>query len=215
MTTSNKKKIRFQFFLIFGSFLAAYLCFSLLPNVFEIWNSQAVDQLFYFRASSDKFRLPYDKIQSIVRLKSTKQVQFKGVDHPVDIYDVVALEGRYAVKLPQKKKEKLSELNPSLPIDCFVLDEKTISDTAITGEIIQLGETVAEAVLKETVAAHANLRILITPEENNSLSEVYAKVLPSDAHDYKPSQNSVHLQFTWLSEEVKAYLAERRLAGQR
>jgi adenylate cyclase len=154
----------------------------------------------------------YDRIQSIVRVKNTKQVQFKGIDHPVDIYDVIAMEGPYGVKLPEKEKESLSELDPSLPIDCFVLDEKTISDTAIAGEIIQLGETVAEAILQQAVEPHANLRILIAPRENNSLSEVYAKVLPPDAHDYKSSQNSVHLQFTWLPEEVKVYLAERRSA---
>ncbi len=155
----------------------------------------------------------YDKIRSVVRIKNAKQIQVKGIDHPLDIYDVIAMEGPYAVKLPEKEQEQLSELNPSLPIDCFLLDDKIISDTAISGEIIQLGETVAEAVLKEPVEAHTNLRILIAPQENNNLSEAYAKVLAPDAHDYKPSQNSVHLQFTWLPEEVKAYLAERRSAG--
>ncbi len=155
----------------------------------------------------------YDKIRSVVRIKNAKQIQVKGIDHPLDIYDVIAMEDPYAVKLPEKEQEQLSELNPSLPIDCFLLDDKIISDTAISGEIIQLGETVAEAVLKEPVEAHTNLRILIAPQENNNLSEAYAKVLAPDAHDYKPSQNSVHLQFTWLPEEVKAYLAERRSAG--
>jgi adenylate cyclase len=155
----------------------------------------------------------YDKIRSIVGIKDTKQVQFKGIDHPVDIYDVVALEGAYQVKLPEKKKEEFSELNPPLPIDCYLLEEKTISDTAIGGQIVQLGETVAEAVLQETVAAHASLRILIAPGENNSLAEVYAKVLPAEAHATRSSQKSVHLQFTWLPEEVNSFLKQRRTAG--
>ena len=123
------------------------------------------------------------------------------------------MQDPYAVRLPEKKQEKLSELNPSLPIDCFLLEEKTISETAVSGEIIQLGETVAEAVLKTAVVSHANLRILIAPQENNRLSEVYAKVLSSNDHGYKSSQNSVHLQFTWLPEDVKVYLTERRSAG--
>ena len=155
----------------------------------------------------------YEKIRSIVRIKDTKQVQFKGIDHPVDLYDIVGLEGGFQVKLPEKKKEIFSELNPPLPIDCYLLEEKTISDTAIGGQIIQLGETVAEAVLQETVAVNANLRILMAPGENNNLSEVYAKVLPAGAYDTKSSQNTVHLQFTWLPEEVKAFLTERRSAG--
>jgi hypothetical protein len=72
LTTSNKKKFRIQFFLILGSFLAAYLCFSLLPNVFKIWNSQAIDQLFTFRASSDKYRLPYNKTVAYVDFNNTR-----------------------------------------------------------------------------------------------------------------------------------------------
>ena len=71
MTTSNKKKFRIQFLLVVGSFLTAYACFSLLPNVFEIWNSQAIDQLFTFRASSDKYRLPYNRTVAYVDFNNT------------------------------------------------------------------------------------------------------------------------------------------------
>ena len=152
----------------------------------------------------------YDKVRARVRIKDTKPVQFKGIDHPVDIYDVVGLRGSYPVNLPEKKKEKLSKLNPPLPIECFVLQEKTISGTAITGQIVQLGETVAEAVLVESVKMHANLRILITGEASRGLSEVYAKVLPADEHEPKASQKTILLQFTWLPEEVKTYLKQRR-----
>ena len=43
-----------------AAFLAAHLCFWFLPNVFEIWNSQTVDQLFIFRSGSEHLRPPYD-----------------------------------------------------------------------------------------------------------------------------------------------------------
>jgi adenylate cyclase len=46
--------------LVVGSFITAHLAFWLIPNVFEPWNAQAVDQLFRFRAASERFRLPYD-----------------------------------------------------------------------------------------------------------------------------------------------------------
>jgi len=60
LTISSKNKTRIQILLILGSFFGAYLCFSLLPNVFEIWNARAVDQLFILRSSSEKFQPSYD-----------------------------------------------------------------------------------------------------------------------------------------------------------
>ena len=71
MTTNNKTKLRVTILLGLCSFLAAHLCFWILPNIFEIWNSQAVDQLFVFRSSSEKLRPPYNKTVVHVDLNNT------------------------------------------------------------------------------------------------------------------------------------------------
>ena len=60
MTTNKLQHIRIPVLLILAAFLAAHLCFLLLPNVFEIWDSQTVDQLFILRSESDNLRPPYD-----------------------------------------------------------------------------------------------------------------------------------------------------------
>ena len=60
MTTSKSRNIRIPLLLILSAFLAAHLCFCLLPNVFEVWNSQTVDQLFILRSKSEAFRPAYD-----------------------------------------------------------------------------------------------------------------------------------------------------------
>jgi CHASE2 domain-containing sensor protein len=57
--------------LTLSSFLAAHLCFWLLPNVFEIWNAQAIDQLFVFRSSSRQLAPPYDDTIAHVDLSDT------------------------------------------------------------------------------------------------------------------------------------------------
>ena len=152
----------------------------------------------------------HDKIRSIVRIKDTRQVQFKGIDHPINIYDVVGLGGSHNVKVPEEKNEEFTVLSPPLPIECFLLKEKTISEAGISGQIIRLGENVAEAVLAGAMEAHANLRILFKPQQTAGLSEVYAKVLSTDAPASKSSPTSVVLQFTWLPEAVKAFLKQRR-----
>ncbi|MGW8302976.1 MAG: CHASE2 domain-containing protein, partial [Desulfobacterales bacterium] len=60
MTTSKIRNIRFPIVLILAAFFAAHLCFWLLPNVFEIWNSQTIDQLFVLRSRSENLRPAYD-----------------------------------------------------------------------------------------------------------------------------------------------------------
>jgi class 3 adenylate cyclase/CHASE2 domain-containing sensor protein len=60
LTTSKTQNIRVPILLILGAFFAVHLCFWLLPNVFEIWNSQTFDQLFILRSKHEKFRPAYD-----------------------------------------------------------------------------------------------------------------------------------------------------------
>ena len=151
----------------------------------------------------------YEKVQPDVKVSATRQVQFKGIGHPVNLYDVIGLSGAYNVYVPEKKAETLTRLDPPLPIDCFSLEGKIISEAAIAGQIIRLGETVAEVSLARPVKPHSNLRILVAPQEKNDLSEVYAKVLPSEALGQTASEELICLQFTWLPEEVKIFLSKR------
>jgi adenylate cyclase len=60
LSTSSKRTTSATFILIVASFLAIHLLFWLLPNVFEPWNAQTVDQLFSLRSKSDSFRPRYD-----------------------------------------------------------------------------------------------------------------------------------------------------------
>ncbi len=55
----NNNKLRTSILLIIGVFLASHLCFRIMPNVFGIWNNQAIDQLFVYRASSEDLKPEY------------------------------------------------------------------------------------------------------------------------------------------------------------
>ena len=151
----------------------------------------------------------YDQVQSEVVISEIKQVQFKGIDHPVNVYDVVGLKGAYNVHVPEKKAEKLFPLDPPIAISCYPLEGKIISNTAISGRIVRLGETVAEALLSESIQPHTNLRLLLGPRGENDLPEIYAKVLPTQTHGHSSSEQLVTIQFTWLPEEIKPLLTSR------
>jgi len=71
LTTSNERKLRIPLLLILGSFLAAHFCFLLLPNVFEILNARAIDQLFILRSSWKNFQPSYDNTVVHLDLNNT------------------------------------------------------------------------------------------------------------------------------------------------
>ena len=77
MTINKKKKLLFTICLIIGSFIAAHLCFYLLPNVFETWNAQTVDQLFVLRSSIKELRPEYDSTIAHVDLNNSSLRKLK------------------------------------------------------------------------------------------------------------------------------------------
>jgi hypothetical protein len=104
----------------------------------------------------------------------------------------------------------LTPLNLPLKIQCFPLEGKTVSDTAIAGRITHLGGDTADGILDEKVAAYTNLRILLADEENSGLSELYAKILPIENPDTSVAGNRVRLQFTSMSQDTKDYFEKKQ-----
>jgi adenylate cyclase len=149
----------------------------------------------------------YDRVDSDLTIIGTKEVKFKGLDQPVCLYDIGGIGGPHQVFLPEKKEVPMKLLNAPLPIECFLLEDKTVSDNAITGHITCLGENAAEASLDQTVDVYANLRILLTCQEATGFSEVYAKVMPKEQSDAIGSGDGIRIEFTSVPDEVKKFLS--------
>ena len=155
----------------------------------------------------------YEKVKSLVSIIGTKDVKFKGLKEPVCLYDVAGIGGSYQVFLPEKKADPLIRLNPPLPIECFLVEGKTVSETAIAGRMTRLAENSAEVVLDQNLSAHANLRIVLAPPDARGLSELYAKVLPHDHPDGPDGDHCCQLQFTSLPQDTRDFLDKRQSDG--
>ena len=79
MITSRNRKLRVFLLFILCSFIAAHLCFRLLPKVFETGNAQAIDQLYVLRASLQTFRPVYDPTVAYVDLNNTSIQRLKNL----------------------------------------------------------------------------------------------------------------------------------------
>ena len=104
-------------------------------------------------------------------------------------------------------------LDAPLPLTCFVVEGKTVSDRAIAGTIINLGETTVEATLEVPVALHTNLKCVITVPQASEFSEMYAKVLKCELHREATSAVPVCLGLTSVPDATKAFLEQRRTSG--
>jgi adenylate cyclase len=71
LITDKKRNLHITLLLLVSSFIAAHLCFWLLPNVFKTWNAKTVDRLFLFRSTLEHLRPPYDDTIVHVDLNKT------------------------------------------------------------------------------------------------------------------------------------------------
>jgi adenylate cyclase len=153
----------------------------------------------------------YGRVESDLTIIGTKEVKFKGLDQAVCLYDVGGIGDPYQVFLPEKKEVPMKRLNSPLPIECFLLEGKTVSANAITGHITCLGENAAEASLDQTVDVYANLRILLTCKEAVGFPELYAKVMPPEPSDAIGTGDGIRIEFTSVPDEAKKFLSNTLL----
>jgi class 3 adenylate cyclase len=149
----------------------------------------------------------FHKVQSIVTVRATQEVRFKGLQNSVLLYDVAALDGKYTVCVPEKKMDTYKQLDSSLPFVCYPLEGKTVSRDGISGQITMLGEEGAEVSLSTPVAAHTSLKIVLGSDNRTSPGELYARVTAAELPQSVSHSGTTRVIFTWVPQEVKQFLA--------
>jgi adenylate cyclase len=138
------------------------------------------------------------------------QAQFKGLDQPMTLYEISGIRGVYQLTLPEKPAETLVTLAAPLPMACFLIEGKMVSEPAIPGALLRLaGAHHAEATIEGQVAAYTNVRHTLEPQGHAPFTDVYAKVVASEPLDTKVAR--VRLEFTALPADATAFLTQ---AGQ-
>jgi class 3 adenylate cyclase len=143
----------------------------------------------------------YERVRDVARVRGTTTAEFKGLDRPLTLYDVVALGGAYSLALPEEDADELRPVDPALPVACHPLEGKTVSATPVTGVLVRLGARGAELTLSDALPAHANVKIVLEPGRPDA-PELYAKVSPAAAE--KP--DAVPVVFTSVSDGARKRL---------
>lgn len=151
----------------------------------------------------------YERVRDLVEFAGTKAVQFKGLEQPITLYDIVGIHGSYATALPAKTPETFVTLATALPIACYPVEGKMVSDIAISGRILRLSDLSAEAELDGPIALHSNFKLRLEPSGEPALSDVYTKVVAAlESSGSDPTR--VRLGFTSVPEPAKVFLQLQR-----
>jgi adenylate cyclase len=143
-----------------------------------------------------------------VEIISERQVQPKGVNQPITIYDVGGIGGDFNLRLKQEEEE-FFPLAQAISLHYAVLDGKDVSNTLFKGRLIKLSEKCAEVCCEEIEgnlkpSALTNLKMsLFFPDCELSGEDVYAKVSEKAA-----DKGSFYIRFTNCSPKVTAKLSE-------
>jgi adenylate cyclase len=150
----------------------------------------------------------YEKVQSVVKVRDTKEVWLKGIEQKLVLYDVAGMAGSYAISLPERQEDVLVPLDPPFLLTCFPLAGKASSSSSIPGEIIALGEHGAMICLAQGVESYSNLRLLLSSPGSDRTIEIYAKVVKGRTSDGAAFPEEYRIQFTSLATEVKSFVGE-------
>jgi hypothetical protein len=144
----------------------------------------------------------YARVQDVVSVQGTIEVQFKGVEQPLTLYDVCEMMGPYEVALQARPQEELTPLSAPLALTCHRMDGKVVAADGMAGQMTAVGLSSATMVLDGAVAVHDNLKLLLEPP-GHATYEAYAKVVAC-------ASGEVVVAFTMLTEEAQAFLATSR-----
>jgi class 3 adenylate cyclase len=118
-----------------------------------------------------------ERIRDLAEIADTISVELKGLAEPLTLYELVALRGRFAQRLPSRAGEEAS-VEVALPLACRVLDGKVISEETISGVVVRLGPHQIEARLGRRLPVLTNVRFRLQyPGLGVESGDLYGKVV--------------------------------------
>jgi adenylate cyclase len=148
----------------------------------------------------------FAEVGSMLWINSTKQVQMKGVQHPIAIHEVGGITGIHNLFLT-KEEVIFVELMEQIPFQYVILEGKEVCDRIFQASIVRLSQKEAliyypgEIELLPTALTNLKLNLLTSDLEVSQ--EIYAKV-----SDRPSDPNHFYIHFTAMSPIVQVILSQ-------
>ncbi|KAM3113473.1 CHASE2 domain-containing protein [Phormidesmis sp. 146-33] len=139
----------------------------------------------------------FQEVESLVKINGVTQVQAKGVQHPISLYDVAGIDGKYNLSFAQHQ-EHFFALPAAIPIRYAPLEGKHINETLSKARLLQLSERGADVQFDEsdmesfpTALSNLKLNLLMNDRPEIAAEDIYAKVVKTS-----PEAGKFHIRFT-------------------
>jgi adenylate cyclase len=139
---------------------------------------------------------------SILRIGEQMEVEAKGFEKPITIYDLRGIGGAHNLFLPEEDDIFFS-LGEEVQVRYTVLEGKQSGGTIFAGNLIKLSAKGGEIYSENLVAPLSNLKMrFMRTYSNETPGDVYGKVIEKLTKD----RNCFFVRFTFVPPEVEAFL---------
>jgi len=141
------------------------------------------------------------EVADILRIDAQREVDPKGAEMPLRIYEVGGIAGHYNLALDSKDQAMVT-LTRQIPLRYTVLEGKNVGKKGLEGSVIRLSKKCAEITLDGPISVLTNLKMnLADVDEKLSARYFYGKAIKRSG-EKGPTQL---IRFTSVPPEVDAY----------
>jgi adenylate cyclase len=113
----------------------------------------------------------------VLSIARQMQIEAKGVDRPITLYDVQGIGGAYNLFLPESA-ETLVPLQEALAFQYTVMEGKHLSGAVCTGRLVKLSDRGGEVHTDTAMVPWSNIKIQLTDWSGTIIpGDLYAKVM--------------------------------------
>jgi class 3 adenylate cyclase len=120
----------------------------------------------------------YEKVRELAEVTGPVPVQVKGVSEPLLLYELRAMGGRFAQRLPETSTDTDPQADVTLPVVCHVIDGKVVRAESVPGTVVRLGPRHLDARVATALAPLTNLKLRLNyPGLGCDSADLYGKVV--------------------------------------
>ena len=120
----------------------------------------------------------WERLRDLVEVGVPVPVELKGIAEPLMLYELRAIGGRFARRLPETVIESEPQVDVTLPLTCWVIEGKVVRPDSITGVVLRLGARQIDVRLAAPLAPLTNVRLRLNyPGLGYDSGDLYGKVV--------------------------------------
>ena len=126
----------------------------------------------------------YERLRDLAEVAPPVPVEVKGIAEPLLLYELRGIGGQFAQRLPEMDTLVDQQVEVALPLMCWVIDGKVVSQTEIAGVVLRLGLRQFDVRLDTPLRPLTNVRMRLKyPVLADDSGDLYGKVLAEEQHN--------------------------------